>query len=185
MHDFARQRLALLRCGASRSAKGILCPSQDRTPRLSIFAGKSLIRLQLVRDDAAHRQWQTLHFCHIQGMAFFSLTLKKMPPAHAPYLASRGQRPLWTPPSVPFGTVRGAAPPLSNDSNYHCRHYLATPCGASSNDRPPMSCIRNDTRSRFYRRAALFWGLRAPRPRARGYLPWTLIIIPFIGYLLN
>ncbi len=50
-------------------------------------------------------------FCHIQDMAFFSRLLKKMPPAQAPYLASRGVSPRWTPPrAVSVDTAQGALP---------------------------------------------------------------------------
>ena len=90
MRDFARQRLAKQRCCASKKQSIHSCLGVPPSPHMAAFC-----------------------FCHIQGMAFFSLTLQKMPPAHAPYLAIRGNPPAGHPPSevrLRLTSDRGSAP---------------------------------------------------------------------------
>lgn len=74
--------------------------------------------------------WQALRFCHIQDMAFFSLLLKKMPPAQAPYLASRGESPSGLPlRAASVDAAQGALPLRSIEDHALMRNVLygATP----------------------------------------------------------
>lgn len=113
MRDFARLRLALHRCCASLRQSMHSCRGFPPFP----LYGSHFI------------------FCHIQDMAFFSRLLKKMPPAQAPYLASRGVSPRWTPPcAVSVDTAQGALPLRSIEDHALMRNVLygATP------RRPPV-----------------------------------------------
>ena len=130
MRDFARLRLALLRCGASRSAKGISCSS----PKIS----HSLI--------ARERR------CCASVMAditFLPYTRYGIFLAHAPKDATgacalpchQGEAPRWTPP------IRGAATPYLGQGLCPCAHSgraLHRHCGL------PHAAFESDVHQHHY-----------------------------------